>query len=148
MQFVRLWPPGSAAELLGNRNPCSPSSTECSRALAQTASSDRCRPLPVSVLSRSWSSWRVALKFVKPATIVSWYYKGFCLFWTGKCRGSQPGRRAVSLEVRLLIRRLSRRSPLWGAPKIHSELSKLRINISESSVSKYLVRPKASPSKS
>jgi putative transposase len=41
---------------------------------------------------------------------------------------------------------MSRENPLWGAPKIHGELLKLGIEISESSVSKYLVRGKGSPS--
>jgi hypothetical protein len=50
--------------------------------------------------------------------------------------------------MRQLIRRVIRENPLWGAPKIHGELLKLGINISESTVSKYLVRHKGSPSQS
>jgi putative transposase len=52
----------------------------------------------------------------------------------------------VDIQTRQLIRRMSRENPLWGAPKIHGELSKLGIEISESSVSKYLVRRKGPPS--
>jgi hypothetical protein len=52
------------------------------------------------------------------------------------------------LEVRQLIRRMSRENQLWGAPKIHGELLKLGFDISETSVSKYLVRGKGSPSQS
>jgi transposase InsO family protein len=37
---------------------------------------------------------------------------------------------------------MSRENPLWGTPKIHGELRKLGVEISESSVSKYLVRKK------
>jgi putative transposase len=97
-------------------------------------------------LSNHWSGWRVALKFVKPATVIAWHRKGFRLFWTWKSRHGHRGRPAVSPEVRQLIRRMSRENPLWGAPKIHGELLKLGIEISESSVSKYLVRGKGSPS--
>ena len=43
---------------------------------------------------------------------------------------------------------MSRENPLWGAPKIHGELLKLGFDISETSVSKYLVRGKGSPSQS
>ena len=43
---------------------------------------------------------------------------------------------------------MSRENPLWGAPKIHGELLKLGFDISETSVSKYLVRRKGSPSQS
>lgn len=97
-------------------------------------------------LSQAWSEWRSALVIAKPETIIGWHRQGFRLFWTWKSRHGKPGRPAVAKEVRQLIRRMSRENPLWGAPKIHGELLKLGIEISESSVSKYLVRPKASPS--
>ena len=82
-------------------------------------------------LSRNWSGWQAALKLLRPATVIGWHYKGFRLFWTWKCRHGRPGRPAVSLEVRQLIRRMSRENPLWGAPKIHGELLKLGFDISE-----------------
>jgi hypothetical protein len=99
-------------------------------------------------LSRNWSGWRAALKLLKPATVIGWHYQGFRLFWTWKCRHGRPGRPAVSLEVRQLIRRMSRENSLWGAPKIHGELLKLGFDISETSVSKYLVRRKGPTSQS
>jgi hypothetical protein len=43
---------------------------------------------------------------------------------------------------------MSRENPLWGAPKIHGELLKLGFEISESTVSKYLVRSHGAPSQS
>lgn len=52
----------------------------------------------------------------------------------------------MDIQTRQLIRRMSRENPLWGAPKIHGELLKLGIEISESSVSKYLIRRKGPPS--
>ena len=56
------------------------------------------------------------------------------------------GRAAVSREVRDLIRRMSRENPLWGSPHIHGELLKLGIEISETSVAKYMVRNRKPPS--
>jgi transposase InsO family protein len=41
---------------------------------------------------------------------------------------------------------MSRENPIWGAPRIHSELMKLGIKISEASVAKYMVRKPKSPS--
>ncbi len=41
---------------------------------------------------------------------------------------------------------MSRENPLWGAPRIHGELLKLGIDISETSVGKYLVRHRKPPS--
>jgi putative transposase len=99
-------------------------------------------------LSRNWPDWRAALKVLKPATVISWHYKGFRLFWTWKCSHGRPGRPTVPQEIRKLIRRMSGENPLWGAPKIHGELLKLGFDISETSVSKYLVRRNRSPSPS
>jgi hypothetical protein len=41
---------------------------------------------------------------------------------------------------------MSRENPTWGAPRIHGELMKLDIKISESSVAKYMVRSPKPPS--
>ena len=81
----------------------------------------------------------------KVRNIIGWHRQGFRLFWTWKSRHGKPGRPTVAKEVRQLIRRMSRENPLWGGPKIHGELLKLGIEISESSVSKYLVGRKGSP---
>jgi putative transposase len=86
------------------------------------------------------------LDIVKPATAIGWHRKGFRLFWTWKIRHGRVGRPAVSYEVRDLIRRMSRENPLWGAPLVHGELLKLGIEISETSVGKYMVRHRKPPS--
>lgn len=93
-----------------------------------------------------WSDWRSALLIVKPETVIGWHRQGFRLFWTWKSRGGKPGRPGASKEVRDLIVRLSRENPLWGPPRIHGELLKLGIDISETSVSKYLRRQGRPPS--
>ena len=91
-------------------------------------------------LSLIWSDWRSALAIVQPETVIAWHRRGFGLFWTWKIRWGQPGRPALPHEVRDLIRRMCRENPTWGAPRIHGELLKLGIKISETSVSKYMVR--------
>jgi hypothetical protein len=48
----------------------------------------------------------------------------------------------------MLIRTMSQTNPPWGAPRIHGELLKLGIEVSQASVSKYLVRPRRRPSQS
>jgi putative transposase len=97
-------------------------------------------------LSRAWADWRSALIIVTPETVIAWHRKGFRLFWTWKIRHGRTGRPAVPQEVRDLIRSMSRANPLWGAPRIHGELIKLGIDIGETSVSKYMVRQRKSPS--
>jgi putative transposase len=41
--------------------------------------------------------------------------------------------------VRDLIPQMSNANPLWGAPRIHGELPKLGIEISQATVGKYMV---------
>src|SRR5262249_16051330 len=98
------------------------------------------------VLSQIWSRWRSALWIVKAATVIEWHRRGFRWYWPWKVRHGQPGRPRVSKETRELIRTLSRDNVGWRAPRIHSELLKLGIRISESSISKYMVRQPKPPS--
>jgi putative transposase len=98
------------------------------------------------LLCRLWSGWANVLSLVKPETVIRWHRTGFKLFWTWKSRRNGPGRPAVAPEVRALIRRMSKSNPLWGAPRIHGELQKLGVEISQATVSKYMVRPRRPPS--
>jgi putative transposase len=50
--------------------------------------------------------------------------------------------------VRDLIRQMSMANSLWGAPRIHGELLKLGIDVSQATVSKYMVKPEHRPSQS
>jgi len=52
------------------------------------------------------------------------------------------------LEVRNLIGKMSLANPLWGAPRIHGELLKLGIELSQATVAKYMVRQRKPPSQS
>jgi putative transposase len=78
--------------------------------------------------------------------VIAWHRKGFRLFWTWKIRHGRAGRPGVPLEVRELIRKMSRQNSTWGAPRIHGELLKLGIQVGESSVGKYIVRRRRPPS--
>ncbi len=48
--------------------------------------------------------------------------------------------------MRALIRKLSEANPRWGAPRVHGELRKIGIDVSQSAVSKYMVRHRKLPS--
>ena len=89
-------------------------------------------------LSRLWSNWRSALAIVQTATVITWHRQGFKLYWSWKSRAGKPGRPPIELEIRELIRRLSRENPLWGAPRIVSELARLGHDVAEQTVSKYM----------
>ena len=96
-------------------------------------------------LSRAWGPWRSALHIVRPETVLAWHRHGFRLFWTWKSR-RRTGRPGVPADVRALIREMSTMNPLWGAPRIHGELQKLGISISQSTVAKYRRRQRRPPS--
>jgi putative transposase len=98
------------------------------------------------LLFRLWSGWADAVSIVQPATVIRWQRTGFRLYWTWKSHRNGLGRPAVAPDVQALIRRMSRVNPLWGAPRIHGELRKLGIEISQATVSKYLVRHRPPPS--
>ena len=97
-------------------------------------------------LYRLWPGCLDVVVIVKPDTVIRWHRRGFRLFWTWKSRPRRRGRPPVPQEVRVLIRRMSRENALWGAPRIHGELLKLGIEISQATVSNYLVRHPRCPS--
>jgi hypothetical protein len=84
------------------------------------------------------------LTIIRPETLVRWHRVGFRHYWRWKSR-SLGGRPQIEAKLRMLIRSMSIENPLWGAPRIHSELLKLGIEVAQSSVAKYMVkRPRPS----
>ena len=96
-------------------------------------------------LQRFWPRWREALVLVQPATVVRWRREGFWRCWRRRSR-RQPGRPRIDSGLQALIRRMSADNFLWGAPRIHSELLKLGITVSERTVSRYLPDRATGPS--
>ena len=95
-------------------------------------------------LFRSWKDWHRTLVIVRPETVVAWHRKGFRLFWSWISR-RKSGRPEASPAIRGLILKMTAANPLWGAPRIHGELLKLGITISERSVSRILPRRRRPP---
>jgi hypothetical protein len=87
-------------------------------------------------LYRVWPQVLNAMVLVKPAIVVQWHRKGFRLYW--RWRSRPLGRPKMSSEIRDLIRQMSLANPLWGAPRIHGELLKLGIEVSQVTVSRYM----------
>ena len=88
-------------------------------------------------LRQWWPGWKQALVLVQSGTVALWHREGL-----RRCRsrrsGRRPGRPRIDSEVRALIRRMAAENRLWGAPRIHGELLKLGIAVSERTVSRYL----------
>ncbi len=93
-----------------------------------------------------WSGWRSARIIVKPETVIAWHRRLFRLYWAWKSQQDRPGRPEVSREVRDLIRKMSLANPPWGAPRIHGELLKPGIELSQATVAKYMERHRKPPS--
>jgi putative transposase len=97
------------------------------------------------MLSRLWKSWREVLVIVKPETVVKWHRGGFRLYWRWKSK-APIGRPQIDKEIRELIRRMSRENPLWGVPRIQSELRLLGFEVAERTVAKYRMKNAKPPS--
>jgi len=95
------------------------------------------------LLYRSWPRCLEAMVLVKPATVIQWHRQGFRRYWRWRSRSGRP---SVDREVRKLIRQMSTANPFWGAPRIHGELLKLGIEVSQAAVAKYMVRRRGTPS--
>src|SRR6266404_7629390 len=74
--------------------------------------------------------------------------KGFGIYWTRISQRKSGGRPQASSEVRALIKRMATANPYWGAPRIHGELLKLGIEISERTVSRLMPKYRKPPSQS
>ena len=99
-----------------------------------------------ALLSRFWANWRSSLLIVQPDTVVSWHRQGFKLYWRWKSRKGKVGRPKIKTEIRNLIRRISRENPLWGTPRIQSELAILGHVVAESTIDEYRVHTRKPPS--
>lgn len=101
-----------------------------------------------AILRGRWSHWKRALVIVQPETVVRWHRQGFKLYWRWKSRNGGGGRPKIDPDTRALVRRMSLANPFWGAPRIHGELLKLGIEISQTTVAKYMPRSRRPPSQS
>jgi hypothetical protein len=87
----------------------------------------------LALLSRLFD-WRASLIVVRPETLIRWHRAGYRLLWRWK---SRPGRPAIPVELRQLIRRMAAENPLWGEERIANELPlKLGLRVAPRTVRK------------
>src|SRR5438445_2959896 len=98
------------------------------------------------VLSRMWVGWRQALVIVSPNTVLRWQRRRFCEHWTKLSAWPIVGRPPVSAEIKALVIRMAAANPLWGAPRVHGELLRLGIDVSERTVSRLMPKRRPLPS--
>jgi hypothetical protein len=98
------------------------------------------------LLAKAWPNWRTALIVVQPDTVVRWHRQWLRRRWTQRSSHAHPGRPSTAATIRTLIDKMGAANPLWGAPRIHGELVKLGIAVSERTVSRLLRRRRRPPS--
>jgi putative transposase len=93
------------------------------------------------VLAQTWRNWRAALVLVQPDTVVRWHREWLRRRWTQRSARSRAGRPRTNVAIRTLVNHMATANPLWGAPRIHGELLKLSVEVSERTVSRLVQRP-------
>src|SRR3989442_167018 len=97
-------------------------------------------------LARVWAGWRQALVIVSPNTVLRWQRRRFCEHWTKLSARPIAGRPPVNAEIKALVTRMAAANPLWGASRIHGELLRLGIDVSERTVSRLMPKRRPPPS--
>jgi putative transposase len=97
-------------------------------------------------MANTWCHWRTALVLVQPDTVLRWHREWLRRRWTQRSRCPPGGRPTVDQGIRTLVTEMARANPLWGAPRIHGELGKLGLNVSERTMSRLLARRRRPPS--
>jgi putative transposase len=83
---------------------------------------------------------------VTPETAARWHRAGFRLYWSWLSRhGTVLGRKRISQQLRNLIFQMVAENPTWGAPHIHGELLKLGFDVSERTISRWILRAPKNP---
>ncbi len=98
------------------------------------------------LLANSWPDWRSALIVVQPDTVVRWHREWLRSRWARRSTRVRQGRPRTDAAIRSLVNQMAAANPLWGAPRIHGELSKLGIEVSERTVSRLVRRRRRPPS--
>jgi hypothetical protein len=93
------------------------------------------------LLSMVWARWSEVLAIMEADTVRRWRRQGFRQFVRWEHGRRRPGTCA-------LIRRMSRETILWGAPRFHSELAMLGIKVSRTTGANCMVCRPGLPSPS
>src|SRR3989475_11480591 len=97
-------------------------------------------------LRKVWKEWKSALVIVRPETVLDWQRRRFRRYWSRLSQHKNPGRPRTSSDIRKLVRTMAQANVGWGAPRIHGELLKLGIEVSERTVSRLMPKRRTTPS--
>jgi putative transposase len=83
---------------------------------------------------------------VTPDTVLRWQRRRVREYWTKLSGRPAEGRPTIHAEIKALITRMATANPLWSVPRIHGELLKLGLAVSERTVSRLLPKRRLPPS--
>jgi len=86
------------------------------------------------------------LVIVRPETVLDWQRRRFRRFWSQLSQHTNPGRPRTNADIRKLVKTMAEANVGWGAPRIHGELLKLGIEVSERPVSRLIPKRSTAPS--
>jgi transposase InsO family protein len=91
------------------------------------------------LLASKLRAWKQALVIVQPGTLLRWHRALFRRVWRHKSRSKQRrGRKPLTEQNIALIKRMASENLSWGAERIRGELLKLQIEVSRSTIQKYI----------
>ncbi len=97
-------------------------------------------------LRKVWKEWKSALVIVRPETVLDWQRRRFRRYWSQLSQHKNPGRHRTTTDIRNLVKTMAEANVGWGAPRIHGELLKLGIEVSERTVSRLIPKRSTAPS--
>ncbi|MCW2915718.1 MAG: integrase [Actinomycetia bacterium] len=89
----------------------------------------------LSALARWLSAELRAHRLVTPGTLLAWHRRLIKRKWTYPSRRGRPN---TGKEIRDLVLRLARENPAWGYRRVHGELTRLGVQVSEATVRRIL----------
>jgi hypothetical protein len=110
------------------------------QAAPQASTIELLRPRVLDCACRDLEGLATSTGRGSPDTVVRWRRQRFRRYWAKLSVSSSGklGRPSVGKQIRNLIHTIAHANPLWRAPRIHGELLKLGIKISERTVSRIL----------
>ena len=90
------------------------------------------------LLASRLRTWKQALVIVQPETVLRWHRDLFRWVWKRKSRPGRRGKPPLTDDIVSLIKQMAQENRFWGAERIRGELLKLGVQVSKSTVQKYI----------